>query len=162
MLYPPVSLDEQKREFRRRFLKGSMIVVGTCVFWLLVYTLLCFCTCRPKVMATSHNKNPYHGGTITVLAGPRDSFWISPIAAVLENKLQYRFEYNVPGSPQLWSCQSSTEGSNKPQTAQIEWVADDIAITFLEQSPRFVCKEGIWSKASSDDVNLLRGQSKSR
>ena|ERR1035437_577543 len=67
--------------------------------------------------------------------------------SVLDDNPPYRFEYYCYSYPEIWSCQTYVGRSFTASSAQIEWAPDGTATVFLDHSPEFTCKDGVWKSA---------------
>ena len=100
--------------------------------------VLLYLRLQPTIVAESHHPRS-GGGYIRIVAVPRS--WFDALT-VRDNPF-YRFEYHSPRD-YLWSAATFAGHSFYPQKASVIWESETTATAYLDSSPYFQLRDGLW------------------
>ena len=126
-------------------------IVRICQFVLLLvaaYFALGLLIPRSSVLAESEARGQYVQTRIVVRKVSSAPLWAWPLARIVQDSSQHRFEYYRGSS--LWSCDSFTGDSYSARSAEVVWDSTGTTATVsLDGSPIFTCHYGHWTEFKS-------------
>ena len=134
---------QQRNHAEKQFRRGIVRLCQSILVLITAYFGIGLLIPRSSVLAQSEGRI-YVPTRIVVRQVWSAPLWAWPLARIIHDAPQHRFEYYCGSS--LWSCDSFTGDSYRANNAQVEWTSNDTATVSLDHSPLFTCQNGHWAR----------------